>query len=464
MLHGATAHSRQEGVIRGNHIHTVTELTTRLKGLIEDAFPMVWLSGEVSNFRIPASGHHYFVVKDENAQISAVMFQRQNQNLTFIPENGMSVTGFGRVSVYDARGTYQIIFEYLEPRGLGALYAAFEQLKKKLRQEGLFDEARKRALPFLPRKIGVVTSGSGAVVHDIIQVLSRRFANVHLVIRPTKVQGDGAENEIIQALTDLQDVGRIDLIILARGGGSVEDLHAFNAESVARAIHACPIPIISGVGHETDTTIADFVADVRAPTPSAAAELAVPLKADLLMRCNELHALLAAGMKRHLARIGERLVDQRMRILHPGRRLLDAQLKVDDYRNRITRIAGTLAQRQAERLRWQVTRLMDNSPMRAVTNAAERIRRVEERLWMVIRRVIERKKGAVQNNQAHLSGLNPLLVLKRGYSIVLSVPDGRIVRDARMVTVGDALQVRLAQGRIDCRVERIRDNDSKKDI
>ena len=262
-------------------IYTVSKLTAQIKTLLEDRFPFVWITGEVSNFRSPSSGHFYFVLKDATAQIQAVMFRGQNQMLKFALEDGMNVTGLGRINVYEPRGTYQIVLEYLEPKGVGALQAAFEQLKAKLAIEGLFADTHKRQIPFLPREIALVTSPTGAVVHDMLNILNRRFPTIPVWVYPVRVQGDGAENEIASALDDLSKRSDLDIIILARGGGSLEDLQAFNSEGVARAVFTSEIPIISAIGHETDYTIVDFVADLRAPTPSAAAELAVAIKTEL---------------------------------------------------------------------------------------------------------------------------------------------------------------------------------------
>ncbi|MGD9314599.1 MAG: exodeoxyribonuclease VII large subunit, partial [Desulfobacterales bacterium] len=263
-------------------IYTVSELTEKIKALLEESFPFIWIVGEISNFRTPLSGHFYFTLKDANAQINAVMFRGQQRQLKFEPEDGMRVTGMGRLGLYEPRGTYQIILEYMEPSGIGALQIAYEKLKARLADEGLFDEQQKQLLPFLPQKIVLITSPTGAVVHDMLNIIDRRFPNVTIQIWPVKVQGDGAEDEIVAALDLLRQHPNVDAAILARGGGSLEDLQAFNSESVARAIFACDVPIIAAIGHETDYTIADFVADLRAPTPSAAAELVFPIKSELL--------------------------------------------------------------------------------------------------------------------------------------------------------------------------------------
>ena len=282
-------------------ILTVSELTGQIKSLLENSFAFVWVCGEISNFRTPGSGHYYFTLKDASAQVAAVMFRNQNRQLKFLPADGMSIVGLGRISVYEPRGSYQIILEYVEPAGVGALQVAFERLKQRLAVAGYFDEHHKQRLPFLPHKISVITSPTGAVVHDIITVASRRFPNMPLQIVPVKVQGVGSEDEIASALELVNRRSDADVIILARGGGSLEDLQAFNSERVAMAIFTSRIPVVSAVGHETDVTIADFIADVRAPTPSAAAELVVPDKNELARRCIEIESKLHAIINNYLS-------------------------------------------------------------------------------------------------------------------------------------------------------------------
>ena len=278
-------------------ILTVSELTVRLRDLLETEFFEVWVEGELSNCRVWNTGHLYFTLKDSGAQMRGVIFRSALRNLKFKPEDGLRVVARGRVSVYEPKGEYQLVSEHMEPHGLGALQLAFDQLKKRLHDEGLFDAGRKRPLPALPRKIGVVTSLDGAAIRDIIKVLQRRYANAHLVIRPTRVQGEGAAMDIARGIRAIARLPGIDVIIVGRGGGSIEDLWAFNEERVARAIAASPVPVISAVGHETDVTIADFVADLRAPTPSAAAELVVARKDDFRDRIDRFRGRLAAGVR-----------------------------------------------------------------------------------------------------------------------------------------------------------------------
>ncbi|MBL7180291.1 MAG: exodeoxyribonuclease VII large subunit [Desulfobacterales bacterium] len=434
-------------------IYTVSKLTADIKILLEDKFQLIWIAGEISNFRIPVSGHFYFTLKDENAQISAVMFRAQNRNLKFDPEDGMSVTGLGRISVYEPRGTYQLILEYIEPAGAGAIQVAFEQLKARLAHEGFFDEKHKKSLPFLPRKISIVTSPTGAVVHDILKVLNRRFSNLHIEIVPTKVQGDGAEKEIASALKLLNERSDTDVIILARGGGSLEDLHAFNSEDVARAIFSSTIPIISAVGHETDFSIADFVADLRAPTPSAAAEMVVPQKHDLKRRCGELSMRLITRFTRYIENLQIDIKGLTQRLIDPKKKIEDLRLRNDDLTARLLKsFTNNLSQRR-ERLIWRVESLLKNSPFLQVHKLNEKIELINDNLLIYIRIVLDNKRFLFKELAARLLGLSPSAILDRGYSITRTFPEGVVVRDPNAVTIGQELEVIVAKGSIFCNVK-----------
>jgi len=389
-------------------IYTVSQLTSDIKALLEDSFPFVWIKGEISDFRIPVSGHFYFILKDKKTRISAVMFRGQNRKLEFTPEDGMSVTGLGRISLYEPRGTYQILIEYMEPEGVGSLQLAYEQLKARLLAEGLFDKIHKKPIPFLPQKISLITSPSGAVVHDIINVINRRFSNIHIEIIPVKVQGDGADKEIESAIELLNDRADSDIAILARGGGSLEDLKAFNSENVARAVFASQIPIISAVGHETDVTIADFVADLRAPTPSAAAELAVPEKNELVRRCMEITIRLKSKFYGYIDRHRAALKIISRRLSDPKKKIQDLVLKTDDYTNRL-------------------------------------IRNFEK--------TVRQKRSLLRELSGRLHALSPAAILDRGYSITRTIPDKVVVRDPQILDIGQELEIRIAKGFIRCRVE-----------
>ncbi len=432
-------------------IYTVSELTRELKALMEKRFAFVWIRAEISNFRVPSSGHYYFALRDEEALLRAVMFRGQNRRLRFTPEDGMRVLALGRLSIYAPRGEYQLIVEHLEPEGVGELQIAFEQLKQKLAREGLFDEERKRPLPFLPGTICLVTSPTGAVVFDILNVLNRRYENLAVEIVPVKVQGDEAPGEIAAALEMANRRGRADVIILARGGGSLEDLWAFNTETVARAIAASRIPVVSAVGHETDYTIADMAADVRAPTPSAAAEIVVPLKEDLLMRCDELTERLSVAGRRHiaearkgLARLTERLVDPRS-ALQLQRDRLDAGLR----RMRLA-LTRTL---ERHRHHFEVCKssLYAVNPNRKAKEYKVKLEHLEERSRRNLQSTLQRLRGHLQELESKLSALDPQAVLQRGYSITRNLQTGRIVTSARTVPVGHELEIILARGSLTAR-------------
>lgn len=387
---------------------TISELNDLIKGTLETRLDALWVQGEISNFRVPPSGHFYFTLKDHKCQIAAVMFRRQGARLRFVPENGMAVLCYGRVGLYSLRGDLQLCVEDLEPHGQGALYLAFEQLKNKLAAEGLFAPERKRLLPFLPACVGIVTSEHGAALHDMLRILRDRFYERRVVVRPVKVQGDGAAREIAAGIGDLNRLHGVDVIIVGRGGGSLEDLWAFNEEIVARAICASRIPVISAVGHEIDFTIADFVADQRAPTPTAAAEMVVPRKADLLEQLEALELQLHKCMEFKLANARENLTLWVKRLADPGRKLRENQQRVDE-------------------LSVDLLRRMQSG-----------LRACKERL----------------NHEAgRLNALSPLAVLERGYSITHKLPDEHIVKDAAALSAGDRVRITFGSGKALCRVE-----------
>ena len=445
------------------HIHTVSELTTKLKSLLEDNFPFVWICGEISNFRMPVSGHFYCTLKDEEAQINAVMFRGQNRNLKFKPEDGMVITGLGRISVYEPRGTYQILLEYLEPKDIGAIQMAFEQLKTRLATEGLFDEKHKKPLPFLPRRISIITSPTGSVVHDIVTIINRRFPNVHLEVVPVKVQGNGAEKDIAAAI-DLLNIRRnTNVAILARGGGSVEDLQAFNSEDVARAVFASEIPIISAVGHETDFTIADFVADLRASTPSAAAELVIPLKNDLQQRCTQLSEKLATAFSRYMEHLHTCFDTIRKHLVDPKKKIHDLRLRMDDLTARYSRAFTDKLRQRSERLEWLAERLNANNPLQHIKNINEKIEQINYNLLKYLRIYKDNKYYVLRELNSKLHALSPTAILDRGYSITRTIPEATIISNPDAVSIGQVLEVMLAKGSLMCRVER-KSSDGKKNI
>lgn len=430
------------------HIYRVSELNQTIKRLLEEKFPFVWISGEMSNLRIPSSGHCYFTLKDDRSQLSAVMFRGQAAALRFKPDDGLSVVGLGRVSVYEPRGSYQVIFEYLEPMGIGGLQIAFDKLKRALADEGLFDVRHKKPLPSLPGKISIVTSPTGAAVRDFIHVSQRRFSNLPLEVVPVSVQGVHAAMEIIQAIRTINSMNRSDVIVLARGGGSIEDLAAFNDEGVARSIFASDIPVVSAVGHETDFTIADFVADLRAATPSAGAEIVVPSKNELEQRIDEVNLGLKKSLTNILKNNKIKLYNLRDRIVHPRRRLQDMQHRLDQYVSRLAAITMNLVMHRKERAAYGRAALMRGSPGNTVRMRKEQIQAWRRSIVGAMQRKINDGHGVVGAEVSMLDALNPLAILQRGYSVTRSLPGLAIVRSARQVKIEQNLEILLGSGRL----------------
>jgi len=397
-----------QGTLR--HVYTVREVTTEIKAVLEDGFSSVWVEGEISNFKHHTSGHMYFTLKDADAQLRGVMFRGSNRLLKFQPQDGLAVTVFGSLTVYERRGEYQIVVEAMEPKGVGALMLAFEQLKARLEAEGLFAPARKRPLPRFPRKIGIITSPTGAVIRDMLTIIGRRFPGLAILIHPVQVQGPGAAQEIAAALEVMGKRTDLDVLIVGRGGGSLEDLWAFNEEVVARAIARSPIPVISAVGHETDVTIADFVADLRAPTPSAAAELVAAQRDELRLRVDDLASRATLGIRHLLA----------------------------------------LRQEQVRRLERHLALL---SPAASVARQGERLQALARRLdaWWELSHT--RRREHLRRLAGKLDTLSPLGILARGYSICFEMPGRTILKAAAEVSVGTPVAVRLHRGELRCRVE-----------
>ena len=435
------------------HIYSVSELNRKIKHLLEDSFPFIWISGEISNLRIPTSGHCYLTLKDEASQISAVLFRAQAASLKFKPENGMSIIGLGRIGVYEPRGAYQIILEYIEPKGIGGLQITFEKLKRKLSDEGLFDEKYKSKLPFLPSKISIVTSPTGAAVRDFIKVAQRRFERLPLEIVPVRVQGDQAAAEISRAIQLVNHIGTSDVIVLARGGGSIEDLWAFNDETLARTIFNSRIPIVSAVGHETDFTIADFVADIRAPTPSAAAEMIIPSYPDLQAWVIDLKQKLNNNISYTLNYLRKDIAALSMRIVHPRRRLADMRMRLDDNSQRlITQMNSRLA-RCNEQIVFQQRLLLRESPAGLLAAMHERLNLLGQRSNHCLRQRLQGSHSRLVAGTSMLAALNPLAILDRGYSITRTIPGQRVVRDAATVRRDQSLEILLGRGRITVTVD-----------
>ena len=436
---------------------TVSELNRRIRASLEAGYADIWVEAEISNLRMPSSGHYYLTLKDSSSQLRAVMFRYARKALRFIPQDGMKVVCFGSINVYEPRGEYQLVIERMEPRGVGALQLAFEQLKNKLAAEGLFDEKRKRPLPFLPQRIGVITSGTGAALRDILQVLCRRFPGLHIRVLPVAVQGESAAQEIAAAIADANAHAVADVLIVGRGGGSLEDLWAFNEECVARAIYNSAIPVISAVGHEIDFTIADFVADMRAPTPSAAAELAVREKRELVRSVATLRAGLARRLSQRMAMERTAARNAADRLVRSTRMIADAQLAHDDLQQRLLQALPQMCAVRRMAQRTARARLMTLAPRQRIEAYRSAAGFLKEALSRNSSFVLERMRSRLHTDLARLSGLNPAAILARGYSIVRLQSSGSLVRRSPDVRAGDMLQIEMHQGSIDCRVERVQE-------
>lgn len=436
-------------------VYSVSGLTKDIRAILEAAFGSVWVEGEISNFRTVASGHSYFVLKDEKAQIRCVLFKGHRAGIKFQPADGDQVLMFGRISVYDARGEYQIIAESLEPRGLGALQKAYEQLKEKLDKEGLFNEEHKKPLPEFPWKVGVVTSSTGAAVRDILNIIRRRNSKVSVLVYPAKVQGEGAAEEIACGIKELNLRKDIEVIIVGRGGGSLEDLWAFNEVEVARAIFASKTPVVSAVGHEIDFTIADFVADLRAPTPSAAAELTVPLLQDTVKDIRSLNEALVSTLLKKLEYYKDllrRLMDRRF--FHQPKEIFNPQIqRLDDFHARLIRgLEQSLVSHQ-QRLQDKVHRLFQASPEKRIQHMEENRVMLKKRMLQIIQSQLRFNKERFEGILKNLNAINPLAILERGYSICSK--DGESLKDTESINQGDNIKVRLSRGGLDCTVIKV---------
>ncbi|SNB45295.1 exodeoxyribonuclease VII large subunit [Geobacter sp. DSM 9736] len=436
-------------------ILTVSQLTSLIRGVLEENFEHVWVEGELSNCAVPASGHFYCTLRDSGAQLRCIMFKGAVRALRFRPRDGMRIIVRGRLTVYDQRGEYQLIAEYIEPQGIGALQMAFMQLKEKLAGEGLFEEEHKKSLPKLPQRIGIVTSPTGAAIHDILHVLNRRFTNVEILIRPVRVQGEGAAAEIAEAIEDFNRYGRVDVMIVGRGGGSLEDLWSFNEEVVARAIYRSTIPVISAVGHEVDFTIADFVADLRAPTPSAAAELVVRSKAELTAELESLEHRLGRVVSHSLRSLRGELKYLSGALKDPTLLVGHAAQRLDDLHGRLQRAARTDITRRREGISAMRTHLRLTNPALHVERGRELILTLTARSEKGIRRILEQSHEAAAVNGAKLHALSPLLTLARGYAVARRLPEGSLIIDSDRLTPGDRLDLRLHRGGATCVVEEV---------
>lgn len=440
-------------------VYSVYDITSDIKRSL-DSFGILWIQGEISNYKRHTSGHLYFSLKDSRAQIKAAFFRNNNMYLKFRPEDGMEVVVRGRLSVYEPRGDYQVIVEYMEPVGLGSLQLAFEQLKEKLRKEGLFDDVHKVPLPLLPRKVGIVTSPTGAAIRDMLRILKRRNASLDVLLYPAKVQGQGAAEEIAEGIRCLNKRGDIDVIIIGRGGGSIEDLWAFNEEVVARAVYESELPLISAVGHEVDYTIADFVADLRAPTPSAAAEMVSGARDDLRMSVSSLRARLSQavhrGMEKRRLQL-ERLIHNKAFTVTPNK-IRHFEQRFDEAYLRMSQAMRRYRDEVRHRERMLAGRLSVLDLNRIIRHKKEVLVRLQQGLIAQIRVKLHHERSRLELAVGKVDALSPLAILQRGFALCRD-SSGKIVKRAADLSLGDLVHVTLAEGELDCCVENKITND-----
>ncbi len=443
----ATAHAERV-------VYTVSQLNREVRSLLEQRLAIIWIEGELTNLAQPASGHWYFSLKDRDAQVRCAMFRQRNVHVGFTPSAGQQVLARARVSLYEPRGDYQLIVEHLEEAGVGALKREFERLKEKLSSEGLFAEERKRGLPKFPKRIGVVTSPTGAAVRDILHILRRRFRPAAVLIYPTAVQGAAAVPAIVDALATASARAECDVLILARGGGSLEDLWAFNDERVARAVRASAIPVVTGIGHEVDFTIADFVADARAPTPSGAAELVTPDSHAVLQGLAKTAERLRAASRRELRRVDTGLTHllARLKLAHPGARILQQIQRLDDLEQRLAGAARGGLHKERNRMSEALGRLLRHSPEHRVREYGARHAALEARLDRALRAGLERAAHRLGLAERTLDTVSPLATLARGFAIVTRAADGTLLTDSESVELDEEIEAHLARGSVRARV------------
>jgi len=442
-------------------IYNVTRLNREVRAVLEGSFPSIWLQGEISNFACPASGHMYLSLKDVHSQVRCAMFKGKNRFLKFEPENGAEVLVRANVSLYEGRGEFQLIIEQMELAGEGGLQRAYEELKQKLFKEGLFEEDHKKPVPAMPRTIGVITSPTGAAIRDIMSILKRRYPAGNIIVYPVAVQGNGAAEQIINMLKTAEKRNECDVIILSRGGGSIEDLWAFNNETLARTIFDCSLPVVSGIGHEIDFTIADFVADQRAPTPSAAAELVSPdqmhIKQTLSLQQNRLIQILQAS----LSTLRQNISHLEKCLPHPATQLQNNAQRLDAISIRMNHSIQSTVTQQNHRLHEQLSTLNKNSPLHKLQLYIERSEQIHQRLKQAANHHYQNLHAQIQTVARALNAVSPLATLNRGYAIVQKYDNQEIIRNAEQLDPGDEVLTRFSQGQAKCTVNEVSIEDVK---
>lgn len=442
-------------------VYSVSDLNREVRLLLESGLPAVTVAGEISNFSTPRSGHWYFSFKDHNAQIRCAMFKPKNRLLRFTPQEGDQIQLRGRITLYEPRGDYQLIVEHMEPAGEGALRRQFEQLKQQLAAEGLFADDQKQALPSLPNTVGIITSPTGAAVRDIIAVLKRRFPAIRVILYPSVVQGEKAPFELCEAIQTAIERNECDVLIIGRGGGSLEDLSAFNDETLARVLHACPIPTVSAVGHEIDFTIADFVADARAATPSAAAELISPDAQQWQARLQQIAARFAQALQRQLQQHQQKTdwLSRRLQQQHPQRRLQTQHQQLTELERRLQRSTHQHIKQLQQHFDQLSNRLQRQHPAQRVQLAQLRHTQLQPRLQQAMRAQLQRHRQHIAHLSQRLHTVSPLATLDRGYAIASS-GEQPVLQSVKKIQLGDTIQVRLNQGKLDCQVTHIHQEDA----
>ncbi len=434
-------------------IYSISQLSTEAKELLEGTFPLIWVEGELSNFSSPNSGHWYFSLKDNQSQIRGAMFRMRNMHIPFQPKNGLQVLIRARVSLYTARGDFQLIVEHMEEAGDGALRRAYEQLKSQLQREGLFESRDKQKIPAHPQRIGIITSPTGAAIRDILHTLKRRAPSIPITIYPAAVQGEQAPEQLIDALQQAIDEKRCDTLIIGRGGGSMEDLWAFNNEALARAIYHSPIPVISAVGHEIDHTICDFVADQRAPTPSAAAEMASPDHAVWQQQLQQIKQRLARSALNQITPRQQQLSWLRQRLRHPQQLIIEQSQQIDDREQQLNRLIKQTINQKQQQLEWLTARIQQKSPSHQLAHYQHHFEQLRERLNNSGKQQLSERKQRLRQQAHQLNAVSPLATLSRGYSIVTDPQDGTVIQSSEQVNAGDKINIQLNKGRISATIE-----------